>query len=92
VAAPTPEADLRLWLGITLSYFSSLGHFEAASGLPRPPNHGLAYRAMQHNDRMEDSHRCMKMNGNKRKRVQWLLIFTGIDAVASIPTGPATAS
>jgi hypothetical protein len=34
----------------------------------------------------------MKMNGNKRKRVQWLLIFTGIDAAATIPTGPATAS
>jgi hypothetical protein len=34
----------------------------------------------------------MKMNANKRKRVQWLLIFTGIDAVATIPTGPATAS
>jgi hypothetical protein len=85
-----PEADLRLWLGITLSYFSSSGHFEAALGLPKPPNHGPAFSAPQHNDRTEDSHRCMKMNGNKRKRVQWLLIFTGIDAVATIPSVPAT--
>jgi hypothetical protein len=75
-----------------LSYFSLQGHF---GGTPRPRralNPQLYFLAPQQDDRMEDGCRCMNMNINIQKCVEFVKIITDIDTDATILAGLASSS